>query len=124
MGRARIWSLTLIPAILACGASEQELSWQSIDLGVGSLEVRYELPDVAPFGSQRVRFYLLREGAERRLAATDVHNDGAGLGDSNLEVSDLGDGSWQVTLRGQEQADERWVVETTGGEVGMRRLDR
>lgn len=29
---------------------------------------------------------------------------------------------WQVILTGDEQTDERWLVETTGGKVRMERL--
>ena len=42
-------------------------------------------------------------------------------GGSN-HAPELQNGMWQVILTGDEQTDERWLVETTGGKVRMERL--
>ncbi len=94
-----------------------------IDLGTGWLEIRYQEPlGAAAFGSHAVRFYLCDEGQERLLAASSLSNDGANPGSQNLEVTDRGNGRWIVTLKGAEQADERWLVDTDRGPVRMEKL--
>jgi hypothetical protein len=120
-------SVTALPFVLilvisGCDSIQPEHNVTSIPLGTGSLEVRYlEILGPAAFAPHTVRFYYREKDKEQFLAETELANDGANLGEHNVEVADLGNGNWQIILKGQEQADEHWVVETAGGKVRMKK---
>jgi hypothetical protein len=40
-----------------------------------------------------------------------------------VAVNELADMMWQVTLKGEQQADERWLVELGSGDVTMWKPD-
>jgi hypothetical protein len=48
-----------------------------------------------------------------------LRNDGANLNDHNIEIKNLEQGQWRITLKGEEQADEHWLVEASEKEVTM-----
>lgn len=111
----------LILLLVGCAATAKGNHWKTIDLGNGSLDVRYQ--DTFGFGSHTVLFYFHDGVRTRFLGQTKLHNDGANLRDHNLGVSALGDGRWRVILSGQEQADEHWLVETGDGRARMEKLE-
>lgn len=85
----------------------------------GSLTIRYNAP--LGFGAHTLRFYF-REGKHvQLLAETELHNDGANLGDQNLQLVEMVPGRWQLILNGQEQPEERWLVEV-GESAKMKKL--
>lgn len=114
--------LCLLVLVLAgCGPADTGTHWQTIEMETGSLEVRYQ--DAWVFGPHTVLFYFHDGGRSRYLGQTELYNDGANLGDHNLGVTALGDGRWRVTLSGQEQANEQWLIETGDGSPRMERLE-
>ena len=118
------WPLALILAISGCGSIQPEHNLASFPLGTGSLEVRYlEVLGPAAFAPHTLRFYYREKDEEQFLAETELANDGANPSEHNLDVADLGNGNWQIILRGQEQADELWRVETTGGKVRIKKTE-
>ena len=96
---------------------------QRPSVGDGSLEVRHE-EQVAPaaFGRHAVRFYYREQDGERLLAQTMLDDDGADPSERNVAATMVADGTWQVTLMGQQQADERWLVELGAGDPWMRKV--
>jgi hypothetical protein len=114
----------LVGVVSGCASLLPETTFASIEMGDGSLEVRRE-EQVAPaaFVRQTVRFYYLDEDGERFLAQTMLDDDGANPSERNVAATMISDGTWQVTLMGQQQADERWLVELGSGDPRMRKVD-
>lgn len=98
-----------------CGDIDEEYEFKSVKMGSGSLEIRHL--GAFGFGAHELRFYWREDDREELLAQTEICNDGASLGENNLEVVNLDNGRWELILKGQEQEDEHWVVETGGGDV-------
>lgn len=121
---ARLATLLAALALLltACGPTDKGTHWQTFETETGSLEVRYQ--DAFVFGSHTVLFYFHDGVRTRFLGQTRLHNDGANLSNHNLSVTALGDGRWRVTLSGQEQADEHWLIETEDGRARMEKLEQ
>lgn len=123
--RTRSCKLGIVAVILsvcllvACAGSTRGTPWQSLPLDNGSLEIHYEEPNFAPFAPHTLYFYLQQNGETRLLASRQLRNDGANLGDHNIEFREVGNGLWEIRLRGAEQADEVWIVEQKGGEVTL-----
>ena len=82
----RILSLAglFVLSISACGPGEKGTFWKKQPLNRGSLTIRYNAP--LGFGAHTLRFYF-REGKHvQLLAEMELHNDGANLGDQNLQL--------------------------------------
>ena len=99
----------------ACSETQRGTLLTSANVGSGQLEVRCDAAFV--FSSQTVRFYFKDENGVRLLATTELANDGAQPGLENVEIVDLGQGVWQVTLNGQEQEPEIWSLHTSSLEM-------
>lgn len=115
--------ITLAGGAAGCLPAQSEIPWTSADLGRGTLEVRLLEILIAPFASQTVRFYYRDGDRDRLLAETMLANDGVAPDSGNLEVTGLGAGRWLVILKGDEQADERWILDETDGNARMDRQD-
>ena len=116
--------LSVVLGICACTSLPPETTFESISVGEGSLEVRYEeILGPAAFAPHTVRFYFRDQDGERFLAQTRLDNDGKNPGEGNVAVTELADRTWQVTLKGEQQADERWLVELGTGDVRMWKPD-
>jgi hypothetical protein len=102
-----------------CSDVDSKQLVRSVPMGSGSFEIRTDGAWV--FDSHTVYFYYRGEHGLDLLGSTELANDGANIGDANVTLLDLGDGNWQMTLRGEEQADERWLIKTTG--LDLLRLD-
>ena len=109
--------IIVISSMSGCRVAESGDHWKSIPMRDGKLEVRYEAP--FGFGTHTLYFYFKRKGDIQFLRTVELHNDGAALGDSNISVDDLGGGKWMLTLKGQEQDDELWLVEVNDKGVKM-----
>ena len=57
------------------------------------------------------------ENGARLLATTELAHDGAQPGLENVEIVDLGQDAWQVTLNGQEQEPEIRSLHTSSLEM-------
>ncbi len=114
-------NLSLVMLVLgsmsSCRPAEAGEHWKNIPMADGDLEVRYE----APFGfaAHKLYFYFKQGKNIEFLRTVEMHNDGANLGDSNISVEELGAGRWRLTLKGQEQNDELWLVEVNEKGVKM-----
>lgn len=116
--------LSVSIAIGGCTSSLLETTFARIEMRGGLLEVRYEETlGPAAFAAHTVRFYYRDGSGGRLLAQTTLDNDGVDPVERNLAVTELADGTWQVTLKGQQQADERWLVELGPGDVRMSESD-
>ena len=103
----------------ACTNPTRGTPWRSLPLATGSLEIYYEEPNFAPFAPHTLHFYLEQDGETRLLASTQLHNDGANLGDHNIEFIEVNSDRWQIWLKGAEQADEVWLLEQSDGAVTL-----
>jgi hypothetical protein len=83
----------------------------------GSLEIHFETS--FGFGPHTLFFYFDREGEFQFLKAIMLRNDGANLNDHNIEIKNLKQGQWRITLKGEEQVDDHWLVEAGEKEVTM-----
>ena len=116
--------LLLVGVVSGCASLLSEATFASIEMGDGSLEVRHE-EHVAPaaFAPHKVRFYYRDRGSERLLAQTMLDDDGADPSERNVVATAISEGTWLVLLTGQQQADERWLVELGAGDPRMRKVD-
>ena len=106
---------------VGCGI-DKEYDFKSVEMGLGTLEIRHL--GAFGFGSHHVRFYWQESNREEFLGQTELANDGAALGDRNLEVVKLGNQQWKIILKGEEQEDEHWLVDTTPGNVRMTKTQK
>ena len=88
-----------------------------IELDNGLLELRSSSP--FGFGSHEVYFYLHGPDGSRLVGRTILRNDGANLGPHNVAVTRLSQTSWEIVLKGQEQADETWKAELSDGKATL-----
>ncbi|MEJ2610794.1 MAG: hypothetical protein P8179_12095 [Candidatus Thiodiazotropha sp.] len=115
---SRIHYLIIIMCmVIGCAASKEGVHWKSVAMANGSLEIRFETS--FGFGPHTLFFYFDREGEFQLLKAIMLRNDGANLNDHNIEIKNLEQGQWRITLKGEEQADEHWLVEAGEKEVTM-----
>lgn len=107
-----------------CASLLPETTFASINMGDGSLDIRYhDTPGAAAFAAHTVRLYYRVAGRERLLATTKLANDGAVPSEQNVAVSARADGTWQLTLTGAEQREERWLIEPGSGGARMWRVE-
>ena len=86
-------------------------------------DVELELRAVSgwAFGSHTVHFYEVSSGARRHLGSAELANDGAVVDGRNASLSALDRGRWELTLTGEEDQDQRWLIERTGPSLSIRR---
>ena len=90
--------------LAGCGAPSH-LIWKEIPAPGGQLIIEYDEPP--PFGPHALYFSYLPEGATeaQKLGRRELNNDGANLGDHNIEVLENGPASLRFVLRGEQQKD-------------------
>jgi hypothetical protein len=93
--------------------------WREIDVPGGLLRIEYAPPPA--YGSHTLYFsYLPKEGKEViSLGQRELNNDGANLGNHNLEELARTDSSLTIVLHGQQQADEVLLLLLQDGEVSL-----
>lgn len=107
-----------------CGLSPPENEVTRAPFHDGLLVARYlEILGPAPYASHTVRFYFVGSSGEQLLAQTELRNDGKNPNTNNVEVVEKQNGKIEIILKGEEQADARWIAETTDGKVTMTKLD-
>lgn len=117
-------ALALGTGIGGCSSLLPETTFASISMRDGSLDIRYQdTMGAGAFADHTVLFYYRVAGRERLLATTKLANDGARPGEQNVAVSARVDGTWQVTLTGAEQPEERWLIEPGSGGARMWRVE-
>lgn len=102
--------LLVFPLLVSsCGRPKGDPGFAEVELDEGRLELRSSPP--FGFGSHEVYFYFHGPEASRLVGRTILRNDGANLGPHNVAVTRLSQTSWEIVLKGQEQADETWKLE-------------
>ena len=72
-------------------------------------------------GSHTVHFYEVSSGARRHLGSTDLANDGAVVDGQNASLSALDRGRLELTLSGEEDQDQLWLIERKAPSLSIRR---
>lgn len=107
--------------VTGCTVAEKGEHWKSIAMADGSLEIRYE--PVYLYSPHTIFFYFDRAGEFQFLKATKLRNDGVNLRDQNIEIKNLENGMWRITLKGEEQMDENWLVKVGENNVSMTQVE-
>ncbi|MCA9057159.1 MAG: hypothetical protein KDA85_01610, partial [Planctomycetaceae bacterium] len=117
--RRRFSSLIVACLLLVgCGSSQNEHEIKRIPLADGAVSVRYvEIIGPAAYAPHTIRFYFVATNGEQLLAETEWRNDGANPGAGNVTTNVHHEEIVEVTLTGQEQDDEHWMIERLDGAV-------
>ncbi len=110
------WAIAiLLLCSVGCSLQGQHLLWQEIDAPGGTLRIEYNDPPA--FGSHTLFFsYRSKESSEwQSLGNSELDNDGANLGDHNLEVLKQTPESMSFVLRGQQQKDQPMILRLEDG---------
>ena len=98
-------NLLIMLMVLAGCTAPSHFPWKDIPAPGGRLIIEYNEPPA--FGPHTLHFSYLPEGQSesQNLGKRELNNDGANLGDHNLQVLETTDTSMRFVLRGQQQAD-------------------
>jgi hypothetical protein len=119
---SRLHNLIIILCVLtSCTVAEKGEHWKSVAMADGSLEIRYEPAYL--YGPHTIFFYFDRTGEFQFLKATKLRNDGVNLRDKNIEIKSLENQIWRITLKGEEQMDENWLVKVGASNVTMTQVE-
>ncbi|MCP4921690.1 MAG: hypothetical protein GY913_32735 [Proteobacteria bacterium] len=118
--RSTLWILGLVFFLHGCSREPRGEVFRSFQFGDTELELRATTGWA--FGSHSVDFYEVSPVGRRHLGSTELHNDGASLTARNAALSTLGGGVWELTLSGQEQEPQAWLIErtTSGFSIALR----
>lgn len=115
-----IWVMTLLLLCsIGCSVQGQHQLWQEIDAPSGTLRIEYDDPPA--FGSHTLIFsYQYTESLEwQSLGRLEFDNDGANLGDHNLEILKQTPESMTFVLRGQQQQDQSVILRLVDGKAEL-----
>ena len=103
-----------------CFSSDPEyIYWRQFDAFGGEISVEYNEPPA--YGSHTLHFFFFPEGASepQKLGWRVLNNDGANLGDENMEVLSRTPDIFRFVLRGQQQKDEYLEIRKSHGILDM-----
>lgn len=116
--RSTLWMLGLVLFLHGCSREPSGEVFRSFQFGVTELELR-ATPGWA-FGSHSVDFYEVSPAGRRHLGSTELDHDGARLTERNAALSTLGGGCWELTLSGQQQEPQAWLIERTTSGISIK----
>lgn len=127
LGTAKTWRAfagamaSWILMTMGCGMGNQHILWQELDAPGGRLRIEYDEPPA--FGSHTLYFSYRAGGTEKwqPLDTLDLNNDGANLGEHNLEIVERGVDEMQMLLRGQQQGEMGLRLRVRDGKAELRR---
>ena len=102
-----------------CFDQEQHILWKELEAPGGKLRIEYGPPPA--YGSHTLYFsYLPDDGSEvQQLGKKELNNDGANLGDHNLEVLEKTPNSLEIVLHGQQQGDNELLLQAKEGKATL-----
>lgn len=111
--------LSMVLFFSNCSMSQKHLLWQEIDAPGGILRIEYDEPPA--FGSHTLYFrYQAKDSDDwQQLDTLELNNDGANLGEHNLEILERSAIGMKVLLHGQQQADVPFWLTVTNGKATL-----
>ena len=110
-----------ILALLLGGCAREPSGEAFSSFQLQDVELEHRAVSGWAFGSHTVHFYEVSSGARRHLGSTGLANDGAVVDGRNASQSALDRGRWELNSRGEEDQDQRWLIERSGPSLSIRR---
>ena len=107
------WPLAAIPGLglllfwfSNCSMAHPHTLWQDLTAPGGTLRIEYDEPPA--YGSHTLYFSYRADGQDdwQPLDTLELNNDGANLGEHNLEIVERTADGMQIQLRAQQQGDQ------------------
>lgn len=102
-----LWFCLLLLTVLSLGCSSPaEVEWLSFQSPSKSHKLRVTYLEAWAYSPHEIRFY----SKKKLLTTKQLRNDGANLSNHNIELVWLGEESVEVTLKGEEQQPESFLL--------------
>lgn len=109
----------LMLGLAGCFPQAQHLLWKEVDAPGGILRIEYDEPAI--FGSHFLYFTYAEQGSseDQKLGTWELNNDGANLGDHNLDHTQPNPQTLRMVLHGQQQEDLVLKLSVVDGKASL-----
>lgn len=110
----------LLIVFSGCSQEEGPFTWKELDAPGGKLHIGYLEPPAYGRHILHFTYYASGDSVGQSVGVTQLNNDGANLGDHNIEVFNLkSDSTLMFILYGQQDEEQRFYVKVEKGEAKL-----